>query len=69
MGFTIKTTKQAEDAAKFVASAILKKLKEKKRVLFFVTGGTGSGLFIHNSESGCVKQYSASLASHAFGFV
>ena len=40
MGFTIKTTKQAEDAAKFVASAILKKLKEKKRVLFFVTGGS-----------------------------
>lgn len=40
MSFTLIKTAKAEDAANFIASSILNKLKSGKRVLFFVTGGS-----------------------------
>lgn len=45
--FSIITTTKVDDAANFVASSIIRLLEEKKRVLFFVTGGS--------SISVCVK--------------
>lgn len=40
MGFSIKTTTKAEEAAGFVATSILNQLKSGKKVLFFVPGGS-----------------------------
>jgi 6-phosphogluconolactonase/glucosamine-6-phosphate isomerase/deaminase len=40
MSFVVKTTSKTENAASFVASAVLKQLKLGKKVLLFLTGGS-----------------------------
>ncbi len=40
MGFTVKNTREAGDAAEFISSAILDKLQSGKNVLFFISGGS-----------------------------
>lgn len=50
MDLAIKTTTRIEDAASFVASSILDKLKSGKHVLFFVTGGSSISVGVKIAE-------------------
>lgn len=50
MSFVIKTTTKIEDAADFIALSILKQLKLKKRVLFFVAGGSSISVAVQVSK-------------------
>ncbi|MCC7160516.1 6-phosphogluconolactonase [Candidatus Nomurabacteria bacterium] len=50
MDFNLKTTKDPDDPARFVAQSILNQLKMNKRVLFFVTGGSSIDVGVRVSE-------------------
>ncbi len=55
MSFIVKTEVKADNAASFVALSILSRLKEGKRVLFFVPGGSAVSVAVKVSE--IVKKY------------
>lgn len=50
MPLTIKTTNKLTDCAEFIASSILKQLELKKKVLFFITGGSSIPVCVKVSE-------------------
>lgn len=50
MSFSIQTTTEPEDAANFIASAVLNKLKAGKRVLLFLTGGSSIAVGLKVAE-------------------
>lgn len=50
MDFNLKTTKDPDDPARFIAQSILNQLKINKRVLFFVTGGSSIVVGVKVSE-------------------
>jgi 6-phosphogluconolactonase/glucosamine-6-phosphate isomerase/deaminase len=50
MDFNLKTTKDPDDPARFIAQSILNQLKINKRVLFFVTGGSSIAVGVRVSK-------------------
>lgn len=50
MSFTLKKTDKVEEVAEFIASSILNKLKEGKRVLFFIPGGSAISVALFVAE-------------------
>ncbi len=50
MSFIIKTTDKSSDAANFIAKLIIGQLELKKRVLWFVTGGSSIAVAIEASK-------------------
>jgi 6-phosphogluconolactonase/glucosamine-6-phosphate isomerase/deaminase len=72
MSFVIQTTTRPEDPASFIVKSILKQLGQGKRVLFFLTGGSGIAVGLKVSEflkGHQVKNLTITLTDERYGSV